>query len=156
MAISFSYNNHTYSAAITMLQRAFISPVSRQTPSWMRREKLSMYVQGFRRAIFSRTLAMRLSQPHIMRLPPSHYRLLSTETRAAIDQAVASKPVVLFMKGTPETPQCGFSRASIQILGLQGVDPEKFSAFNVLEDQELRQGGCCFCPATLLVTTTSS
>jgi len=44
------------------------------------------------------------------------------------------------MKGTPETPQCGFSRASIQILGLQGVDPKKFVAFNVLEDAELRQG----------------
>ncbi|KAL8874187.1 MAG: hypothetical protein Q9174_000453 [Haloplaca sp. 1 TL-2023] len=44
------------------------------------------------------------------------------------------------MKGTPETPQCGFSRASIQILSLQGVDPNKFAAFNVLEDQELRQG----------------
>ncbi|AEO63387.1 uncharacterized protein THITE_2108560 [Thermothielavioides terrestris NRRL 8126] len=45
------------------------------------------------------------------------------------------------MKGTPETPQCGFSRASIQVLGLQGVDPNKFAAFNVLEDPELRQGG---------------
>ena len=44
------------------------------------------------------------------------------------------------MKGTPETPQCGFSRASIQVLGLQGVDPEKFAAYNVLEDAELRQG----------------
>lgn len=44
------------------------------------------------------------------------------------------------MKGTPETPQCGFSRASIQILGLQGVDPNKFTAFNVLEDPDLRQG----------------
>jgi glutaredoxin-related protein len=44
------------------------------------------------------------------------------------------------MKGTPETPQCGFSRATIQILGLQGVDPAKFSAFNVLEDEALRQG----------------
>jgi len=44
------------------------------------------------------------------------------------------------MKGTPETPQCGFSRASVQILGLQGVDPSKFVAFNVLEDQELRNG----------------
>jgi monothiol glutaredoxin len=44
------------------------------------------------------------------------------------------------MKGTPEMPQCGFSRASIQILGLQGVNPEKFTAFNVLEDPELRQG----------------
>ena len=48
------------------------------------------------------------------------------------------------MKGTPETPQCGFSRASIQILGLQGVDPAKFSAFNVLEDEALRQGNYCF------------
>ena len=60
--------------------------------------------------------------------------------RQAIDKAVASAPVVLFMKGTPETPQCGFSRASIQILGMQGVDPEKFTAFNVLEDNDLRQG----------------
>ncbi|KAK2753964.1 monothiol glutaredoxin grx5 [Arachnomyces sp. PD_36] len=67
-------------------------------------------------------------------------RFLSNETRAAITKAVDSAPVVLFMKGTPETPQCGFSRASIQILGLQGVDPGKFTAFNVLEDPELRQG----------------
>ena len=75
-----------------------------------------------------------------MRPTRSQLRLLSIETRGAIDKAVASNPVVLFMKGTPETPQCGFSRASIQILGLQGVDPNKFSAFNVLEDEELRQG----------------
>ncbi|KAL1302859.1 hypothetical protein AAFC00_003189 [Neodothiora populina] len=67
-------------------------------------------------------------------------RLLSQETRQAIDKAVASAPVVLFMKGTPETPQCGFSRASIQILGMQGVNPAKFTAFNVLEDEELRSG----------------
>jgi monothiol glutaredoxin len=67
-------------------------------------------------------------------------RLLSDQTRQAIDKAVASAPVVLFMKGTPETPQCGFSRATIQILGLQGVDPAKFAAFNVLEDPELRSG----------------
>ncbi|KAI9798296.1 MAG: monothiol glutaredoxin grx5 [Piccolia ochrophora] len=81
---------------------------------------------------------------HASRLPPPltpfQIRLISTETKAAIDKAVGSAPVVLFMKGTPETPQCGFSRASIQILGLQGVDPSKFSAFNVLEDQSLRQG----------------
>ncbi|PHH75940.1 hypothetical protein CDD80_1936 [Ophiocordyceps camponoti-rufipedis] len=67
-------------------------------------------------------------------------RLLSDATRAAIDKAVASAPVVLFMKGTPEMPQCGFSRGVIQILGMQGVDPKKFAAFNVLEDQELREG----------------
>ncbi|KAK6510059.1 monothiol glutaredoxin grx5 [Arthrobotrys musiformis] len=67
-------------------------------------------------------------------------RYLSDSTRAAIDNAIATSPVVLFMKGTPEFPQCGFSRASIQVLGLQGVDPQKFTAFNVLEDEELRQG----------------
>lgn len=44
------------------------------------------------------------------------------------------------MKGTPEFPQCGFSRATIQMLGQQGVDPEKFAAYNVLEDPELRDG----------------
>jgi monothiol glutaredoxin len=75
---------------------------------------------------------------------PFQARFLSEQVKTAIDKAVASAPVVLFMKGTPETPQCGFSRASIQILGMQGVDPEKFTAFNVLEDQELRAGTSCF------------
>ncbi|KAF2256347.1 glutaredoxin [Trematosphaeria pertusa] len=73
-------------------------------------------------------------------LTAQQIRLLSDDMRKAIDKAVGSAPVVLFMKGTPETPQCGFSRASIQILGMQGVDPEKFTAFNVLEDNDLRQG----------------
>lgn len=67
-------------------------------------------------------------------------RFMSTEIKQAIDQAVDSSKVVLFMKGTPEFPQCGFSRATIQILGQQGVDPEKFAAYNVLEDKELREG----------------
>ena len=44
----------------------------------------------------------------------------------------------MFMKGTPEAPQCGFSRAAIQVLELQGVPPEKLKTYNVLEDAELR------------------
>lgn len=56
------------------------------------------------------------------------------------------------MKGTPETPQCGFSRASIQILGLQGLDPEKFSAFNVLEDDALRAGMSCLSFSLLVLS----
>lgn len=67
-------------------------------------------------------------------------RMISTEMKSALDSAVASAPVVLFMKGTPEMPQCGFSRNTIQILGYQGVDPQKFAAYNVLEDPELREG----------------
>lgn len=81
-----------------------------------------------------------LTKSQHCRLKPIKTRSLSTESREEIEKAIGSSPVVLFMKGTPDLPQCGFSRASIQILGLQGVDPNKFSAFNVLEDQELRQG----------------
>ncbi|KAK5961577.1 monothiol glutaredoxin GRX5 PWA37_000942 [Arxiozyma heterogenica] len=64
---------------------------------------------------------------------------MSTEIRKAIEDAIASAPVVLFMKGTPEFPQCGFSRATVALLGKQGVDPVKFAAYNVLEDPELRE-----------------
>ncbi|OAK95950.1 glutaredoxin [Phaeosphaeriaceae sp. SRC1lsM3a] len=94
---------------------------------------------AFRAATRASTPATRAPAP-IRFVTPFQARFLSNEVRTAIDKAVASAPVVLFMKGTPETPQCGFSRASIQILGMQGVDPEKFTAFNVLEDQELRAG----------------
>lgn len=67
-------------------------------------------------------------------------RYLSTEMEQSISEAVKSAPVVLFMKGTPEAPACGFSRSTIALLGSIGVDPEKFAAYNVLEDAELRQG----------------
>ncbi|KAG8774117.1 monothiol glutaredoxin grx5 [Ceratobasidium sp. 428] len=42
------------------------------------------------------------------------------------------------MKGTPEIPQCGFSRAVIQILELHEVPKDKMKTYNVLEDAELR------------------
>ncbi|KAH3902178.1 probable Monothiol glutaredoxin-5, mitochondrial [Saccharomycodes ludwigii] len=71
---------------------------------------------------------------------PLSKRFLSDATRKSIEDAISSAPVVLFMKGTPEFPQCGFSRATIQMLGQQGVDPAKFAAYNVLEDPELRTG----------------
>ncbi|KAJ1026409.1 hypothetical protein NDA13_003790 [Ustilago tritici] len=67
-------------------------------------------------------------------------RLLSTEARSKIDSAVKSNPLVIFMKGTPETPMCGFSRAVIQVVQVQGVKPDLLKTFNCLEDQELREG----------------
>merc|ERR1711939_858747 len=51
---------------------------------------------------------------------------------------IKEKPVVLFMKGTPRIPQCGFSRAVCQILEVQGVPMDQVKTYNVLEDQELR------------------
>ncbi|WOO81341.1 Monothiol glutaredoxin-5 [Vanrija pseudolonga] len=67
-------------------------------------------------------------------------RLLSDEARKLIDGAVTENPLVVFMKGTPEQPQCGFSRAVVQILEVQGVPREKIVSFNCLADQELREG----------------
>ena len=50
---------------------------------------------------------------------------------------IAAEDVVLYMKGNPSFPQCGFSAAVVQILSNEGV---KFKAFDVLQDAELRNG----------------
>ena len=60
------------------------------------------------------------------------------DTQDRIRQTVTSSPVVLFMKGTPDFPQCGFSAKAIQILQACGVDSP--ATVNVLEDAEIRQG----------------
>jgi monothiol glutaredoxin len=54
-----------------------------------------------------------------------------------IRQEVDSSDVVLFMKGTPVFPQCGFSNAVVQVLTYLGVP---FKGVNVLEDADIRQG----------------
>lgn len=54
-----------------------------------------------------------------------------------IQQILSENPVVLFMKGTPTFPQCGFSGRAVQILEHCEV---KFFAVNVLEDDEIREG----------------
>lgn len=60
------------------------------------------------------------------------------DTQAKIKEIVTSHPVVLFMKGTAQFPQCGFSGNAINILRAAGVD--KLHTVNVLEDAEIRQG----------------
>jgi monothiol glutaredoxin len=54
-----------------------------------------------------------------------------------IKKDIAENDVVLFMKGTPMMPQCGFSAAVVQVLNHSGV---KFKGVNVLADNEIRQG----------------
>ncbi len=54
-----------------------------------------------------------------------------------IKQDIAENDVVLYMKGTPVFPQCGFSAAVVQVLTHMGV---KFKGINVLEDPSLREG----------------
>jgi monothiol glutaredoxin len=67
-------------------------------------------------------------------------RYLSDEARSKIQTAVTATPIVLFMKGTPQLPMCGFSRAAIQVLDLHGVTADKLKTYDVLEDEELRSG----------------
>jgi monothiol glutaredoxin len=62
---------------------------------------------------------------------------MSTTVHDRIAQDVAQNDVLLFMKGTPVMPQCGFSAAVVHILSELGV---KFKAVNVLADAEIRQG----------------
>ncbi|WP_028450512.1 MULTISPECIES: Grx4 family monothiol glutaredoxin [Chitinibacter] len=54
-----------------------------------------------------------------------------------IRQQVNENPVILYMKGTPTFPQCGFSAGAVQVLKNLGVN---FAAVNVLADPEIRQG----------------
>jgi len=55
-----------------------------------------------------------------------------------IHEQVTRHPVVLYMKGNPSFPQCGFSANVVKILSACGVD--KFFSVNVLEEPEIRQG----------------
>ena len=62
---------------------------------------------------------------------------MSATAHDRIADDIAKNDVVLYMKGTPVFPQCGFSAAVVQILSSTGV---KFKAIDVLKDPEVRQG----------------
>jgi monothiol glutaredoxin len=62
---------------------------------------------------------------------------MTDDANARIDAVVKNNPVVLFMKGTPLFPQCGFSSCAIAILERVGVE---FESVDVLQDQGIRQG----------------
>lgn len=62
---------------------------------------------------------------------------MDKQLKERIEGMVKSEPVFLFMKGTPTFPQCGFSNQVVQVLKGYGI---QFGSFNVLEDQDVRQG----------------
>ena len=62
---------------------------------------------------------------------------MSDAVHDRIRDEVSGNDVVLFMKGTPMFPQCGFSAAVVQVLSHLNV---KFKGINVLEDESIRQG----------------
>ena len=59
------------------------------------------------------------------------------DAQARIKETVTSNPVVLYMKGSPKFPQCGFSNLATQILDACNA---KYVAVDVLADQEIREG----------------
>lgn len=63
---------------------------------------------------------------------------LSEELKQRIDEMVKSHRVVIFMKGSPHFPMCGFSRNAVEVL--QAAGATEVAAFNVLQDPELREG----------------
>ena len=63
--------------------------------------------------------------------------MLEDKIKERIGHNIASDDVVLFMKGTPVFPQCGFSAAVVGVLSHLGI---KFSGVNVLDDDEIREG----------------
>ena len=60
------------------------------------------------------------------------------DTQQLIRDQVTGHPVVLYMKGTPQMPQCGFSQMAVQVLQACGV--KQFFTVNVLENPDIRQG----------------
>lgn len=62
---------------------------------------------------------------------------MTEQAQTSIDEAVKAHDVLLFMKGTPTFPQCGFSSTVVQILDVVGAE---YTATNVLENQDIREG----------------
>ena len=60
------------------------------------------------------------------------------DVKDRIRETVTSNPVVLYMKGTPDFPQCGFSMSAVQILNACGLS--EFHSVDVLADADVRQG----------------
>jgi monothiol glutaredoxin len=60
------------------------------------------------------------------------------DTQQRIKEQVTGNRVMLYMKGTPQFPQCGFSALAVQVLNACGV--KDFASVNVLADQEIREG----------------
>ena len=62
---------------------------------------------------------------------------MTDQLRQRIQETIGKDHVMLFMKGTPQMPQCGFSAAVVSVLKQIGAP---FGSYNILADQELREG----------------
>src|SRR5688572_13479545 len=107
----------------------------------MRRRSASAVGAPSRRSPCGRALAMRNGVPSVRapRTANSQFQLPRSETVDVIERIksqLSASPVVLYMKGTPDFPQCGFSAAAVRALSASGAT---FSHVNIFEDPELRE-----------------
>lgn len=65
---------------------------------------------------------------------------MNKEVQEKIESIIQTKPVVLFMKGDIQFPQCGFSARAVQILKTAGLNLEHLEGIDVLSDPEIRDG----------------
>jgi len=62
---------------------------------------------------------------------------MKEETKKHIEEMIKNNKIFIFMKGTPNAPECGFSMRTIEILKSYKVE---FGYFNIFEDEDIRQG----------------
>ncbi len=62
---------------------------------------------------------------------------LTAEIKTELDKMTASNDVVIFMKGTPDMPMCGFSARAVACFGQVGVTPAEIHGYNILENREI-------------------
>ena len=87
-----------------------------------------------------RNVASRLVTRNRSFLKTNDIRLFSADN-LDIDKITKNNKVVVFIKGTPEEPRCGFSNTVVQIMRMHGV---KYDSHDVLQNEALRQGNYCF------------
>ncbi|KAI8332740.1 thioredoxin-like protein [Choanephora cucurbitarum] len=106
--------------------------------------KVAEQVEGAKAAELSNAVAKhakgvlnRFTSPSVAATENSNAVKPVKDLNARLKALVNSAPVMIFIKGTPQQPRCGFSRQLVELLGEQKV---KYSSFNILADEDVRQG----------------
>jgi monothiol glutaredoxin len=115
-----------------------MAPASRAWPSAAYRRTGQLRFDAPRGASYTRPHHLdRAAAPGAAARSPQPSRIARMDAKEFVHKTVTDHPVVLFMKGTAQFPQCGFSGRAIQVLKQCGV--KNLITVNVLEDEDVRQ-----------------
>merc|ERR1711904_646806 len=120
-------------AAAIMLRRAC-------TMRFLQHARLAPVIRapGIIQLPLTRPLAIKVDSSSHSDFAPQSNEEVPASINERIAQDIEADDVVLYMKGIPSAPQCGFSNAVVRVLEAEGVTD--YAAYNVLDDQLLRQG----------------